>query len=74
LWMWNTERGHGRQKNWALCHWAWLGGEQLKRSGLPLSSENKRKKVGSFVNVKQGKRAWQMKELGLLPLSLTWGC
>jgi hypothetical protein len=48
--------------------------QQLKRSGLPLSSENKRKKVGSFVNVKQGKRAWQMKELGLLPLNLTWGC
>ncbi len=50
------------------------GVQQLKRSGLPLSSENKRKKVGSFVNVKQGKRAWQMKELGLLPLNLTWGC
>jgi hypothetical protein len=24
--------------------------------------------------VKQGKRAWQTKELGPLPLSLTWGC
>jgi hypothetical protein len=29
---------------------------------------------GSFVSVKQGKRAWQTKELGPLPLSLTWGC
>jgi len=26
------------------------------------------------VSVKQGKRAWQTKELGRLPLSLTWGC
>jgi hypothetical protein len=29
---------------------------------------------GRFVSVKQGKRAWQTKELGPLPLSLTWGC
>ncbi len=26
LCVWNTERGHVRRKNWALCHWAWLGG------------------------------------------------
>jgi hypothetical protein len=26
LWVWNTERGHARQKNWALCRRAWLGG------------------------------------------------
>ncbi len=45
---------------------------QLKRSGLPLCSEDI--KAGSFVSVKHGKRAWQTKELGPLPLSLTWGC
>jgi hypothetical protein len=53
------------------------GCEQLKRSDLPLCSENKRKKAGSSVSVehgKHGKRAWQTKELGPLPLSLTWGC
>jgi hypothetical protein len=39
-----------------------------------LCSENKRKKAGSFVSVKHGKRAWETKKLGPLPLSLTWGC
>jgi hypothetical protein len=42
-----------------------------------LCSENKRKKAGSFVSVKhrrRGRRAWQTKELGPQPLSLTWGC
>jgi len=39
------------------------GCQQLKRLGLPLCSENKRKKAGSFVSVKHGKRAWQTKEL-----------
>jgi hypothetical protein len=29
---------------------------------------------GSFVSVKHGKRAQRTKELGPLPLSLTWGC
>jgi hypothetical protein len=47
---------------------------QLKRSGLPLCSENKRKKARSFVSVKHGKRAWPTKQLGPLPLSQAWGC
>jgi hypothetical protein len=64
LWVCNTERGHGRQKNWALCHWAWLGGaNSLKGPSLPLCSENKRKKGGSFGSVIHGKRAWQTKEM-----------
>ncbi len=50
------------------------GCQELKRPGLPLCFENKRKKAGSFLSVKHGKRAWQTKELGPLPLSLTWGC
>jgi len=29
---------------------------------------------GTFLSVKHGKRAWQTKELGPLPWSLTWGC
>ncbi len=39
------------------------GCQQLKRPGLPLRCENKRKKAGSFVSVKYGKRAWQTKEV-----------
>jgi len=39
------------------------GCQQLKGPGLPLCSENKRKKVGSFVSVKHGKRACLTKEL-----------
>jgi len=39
------------------------GCQQLKRPGLLLRCENKRKKAGSFVSVKHGKRAWQTKEL-----------
>jgi len=40
--------------------WGW---QQLKRPGLPLCCENKRKKAESFVSVKHGKRAWQTKEV-----------
>jgi len=39
------------------------GCQQLKRPGLQLCFENKRKKAGSFVSVKHEKRAWQTKEL-----------
>jgi hypothetical protein len=39
------------------------GCQQLKRSGLPLCCESKRKNAGSFVSVKHRKRAWQTKEL-----------
>jgi len=39
------------------------GCQQLKRPGLPLLCENKRKKAGSFVSVKHRKRAWQTKEV-----------
>jgi hypothetical protein len=30
--------------------------------------------LGSFVSEKHGKREWQTKDVGPLPLSLTWGC
>ncbi len=64
LWLWNTERGHGRRKNWALCHWAWLGGaNRLKGQVCRCVVKIKEKNAGSFVSVKQGKRAWQTKEL-----------
>jgi hypothetical protein len=64
LWVWNTERGHGRRKNWALCHWAWLGGaNSLKGQVCRYVLKKQEKKVGSFVSVKHGKRAWQTKEL-----------
>ncbi len=39
------------------------GCQLLKRPGLPLRCENKRKKAGSVVSVKHGKRAWQTKEV-----------
>jgi len=39
------------------------GCKQLKMPGLPLCSENKRKRRGSFGSVLQGNRAWQRKEL-----------
>ncbi len=64
LWVWNTSRGHGRRKNWPLCHWAWLGGaDRLKGQVCRSVLKVKEKKAGSFVSVKHGKRAWQTKEL-----------
>jgi hypothetical protein len=62
--VWNTERGHGRRKNWARCHWAWLGGaNSLKDQVCRCVVKRNEKKGGSFVSVKHGKRAWETKEL-----------
>ncbi len=62
--VWNTEREHGRRKNWALCRWAWLGGaNSLKGQVCRCVLKIKEKEAGSFVSVKHGKRAWQTKEL-----------
>jgi len=64
FWVWNTEKGHGRRKNWALCRWAWLGGaNSLKGQVCRCVLKIKEKEAGSFVSVKHGKSAWQTKEL-----------
>jgi hypothetical protein len=64
LWVWNTERRHGRPKNWALCHWAWLGGaNSLEDQVCPCVLRMKEKRLRAFVSVKHELRAWQTKEL-----------
>jgi hypothetical protein len=65
LWVWNRERGHGTQKNWALCHWAWLGGaNSLKGQVCRCVLRIKEKRLGALwvwntENTERGHGRWK---------------